>query len=375
MLLGMGRGEQTLRQSQIVNVTTTNTSGTTPNATPHSTPLSDPNNTSIKAEATEQAKGVTDWLLDLFMQWLPTDVARLLVTVLVVAAAWYVAKFVTRLLEQRVTRRFERPSVSRTVLRSIRMGILGVGILFVITYVYGVGGEIVLPLTVFSAMAGVVLAPIVGSVISGLFVLADQPYEVGDMIEIVDTEQLGFVQDITIRYTKIITPDNMTLVIPNGSMRERDVVNYSAEDARTRLSLDIGVTYESDIDTARTLIEDTASEVNGVISGGPAIRVESARYPAAPTCYITEFGQHSVDLQLRYWITEPYKQYMIRSRVLEGVFDQLEESDVELAYPHSHVVFDETSGELNVNMTQEGQSNHQGSNGHPNRRPEPNTND
>lgn len=378
----MGTGERMLRQSQVGNATITNaTGGTTPNATPGSPSSSTPTNTSItntsvKEEAVEQATEITNGLFQLFNQWLPRDVAKLLVTVLVVAVTWYAAKFVTRWLEPRVTRRFERPSVSRTVLRAIRTGILGLGILFVIANVYGIQNEaVVLPLTVFSATAGVVLAPIVGSVVSGLFLLADQPYEVGDMIELDDTEQQGFVQDITIRYTKIATLDNTTLVIPNGSMRERDVVNYSAEDARTRLTLDIGVTYECDTDAARTLIEDAANEVNGVISGGPAIRVGSARYPAAPTCYISEFGAHSVELQLRYWITEPYKRYMIRSRVLERIVDQLEESDVELAYPHSHLVFDETSGVLDVSVAQEEHLPNEESNGFHDRRPEPNTDD
>lgn len=387
----MGTGERMLRQSQVGNVTTTNaTGGNTPNTTPGTpspstptntsvtdTPVEDLTDTSIKEEATEQATKITEWLFNLFNQWLPSDVAKLLVTVLVIAVAWYAAKLITRLLEPRVTRRFERPSVSRTVLRSIRTGILAVGVLFVIANVYGVQNEtVVLPLTVFSATAGVVLAPIVGSVVSGLFLLADQPYEVGDMIELDGTEQQGFVQDITIRYTKIATLDNTTLVIPNGSMRERDVVNYSAEDARTRLTLDIGVTYESDINAARTLIKDAASGVTEVLAGGPAIRVGSARYPAAPTCYISGFGAHSVELKLRYWISEPYKQYMIRSQVLERVLDRLEESDVELAYPHSHLVFDETSGTLNVNMTpQEERPSSEEINGYYEQRSEPNTTD
>lgn len=376
MLQDMGIGERMRRQSQVGNVTITNGSDTASNTTPDQSPISTSNNTSVKEEVVEQASKATNKLFDLFNQWLPTDVAKLLVTALVVAAAWYLAKYVTQSLEQRVSSRFERTSVSRTVLRSIRMGILGIGVLFALTNVYNIGGQsVVLPLTVFSAMVGVVLAPIVRGFISGLFVLADQPYEIGDMIELADTEQQGFVQDITFRYTKIATLDNTTLVIPNGSMRERDVVNYSAEDARTRLELDIGVTYESEVDTAQTLIEDAASEVSEVISGGPAIRVASARYPAGPTCYITEFGQHSVDLKLRYWIKEPYKQYRIRSRVLAGIIDQLEESDVELAYPHSHVVFDETSGVLNVDMTHEEQIQRPGANGRPNHRPEPNTND
>jgi len=81
-------------------------------------------------------------------------------------------------------------------------------------------------------------------------------------------------------------------------MRDRDVVNYSAEDPRTRLSLDVLVTYESDIDEARTLIEESARSVDRVIRGGPDIRIGSARYPAAPTCYIESFADHGVLLTL-----------------------------------------------------------------------------
>lgn len=234
------------------------------------------------------------------------------------------------------------------------MSIIGAGVLFIIGYIYNIGvGNIVLSFTVFSAMVGVVLAPIVGSVISGLFVLTNHPYEVGDMIELVDTERRGYVEDITIHYTKIFTLDNTFLVIPNGSMRDRDVINYSAEDARTRFDLDIGVTYESDIQKARTLIEDATREVDGVISGGPDIRIGSARYPAAPTCIIDEFADSSVQFKLRYWLKEPYQPLTMRSRVQEAVWEQLKGTDVELAYPHTHLVFDETSGELNVNLSQE----------------------
>jgi small-conductance mechanosensitive channel len=217
--------------------------------------------------------------------------------------------------------------------------------------IYGLQlGDIALSVTVFSAVVGVVLAPILGGLISGVFLLADQPYEIGDMIELADTGQRGFVEDITLRHTKMFTLDNTFLVIPNGEIRQRDVINYSAEDSRTRLSLDVLVTYESDIAAARTLIEAAAREVDNVISGGPDIRVGAARYPASPTVYINEFADHGVLLTLRYWVTEPYKLLAARSRVQTNVWRRLEDANVEIAYPHSHLYFDDTSGEMNVSL-------------------------
>jgi small-conductance mechanosensitive channel len=298
----------------------------------------------------EQATQEVNQFLPSWLPQIPEWLVQLGLSVLIILAAWYVSQYLNRMLGRRVARRFNRPSVSRTVLRLVRLAVFAFAFLTILG-IYGVSlGNIALSVTVFSAVIGVVLAPIVGSVISGLFILADQPYEVGDMIGLVDRDTIGFVEDITIRYTKIFTLDNTFLVVPNGSMRERDVMNYSAEDPRTRLQLDVQVTYEGDVKAARDLMEEAARECGNVIEGGPDIRIGSARYPAAPTCYIESFADHGILLRLRYWVREPYKLLTMRSNVQEKVWDRLSDADVEIAYPHSHVVFDDTSGQLSVAM-------------------------
>jgi small-conductance mechanosensitive channel len=286
--------------------------------------------------------------------WLPeaisTGLYRLVVAVAVVVLAYYVSKGTRQLLGRRIARRFTRPSVSRTVLRGIQAVIVLVGVMVGLGFL-GLGfGNLALSVGVFSAVVGIVLAPIIGNVLSGVFILNEQPYEIGDMVELSDVGTKGFVEDITLLYTKVFTLDNTFLVLPNGSMRDRDVVNYSAEDTRIRMTLDVGVTYESDLQTAREQMEAGARAVEAVIQGGPAIRIGSARYPAAPTCYIREFGDSEVLLRLRYWATEPYKQTAVQSRVLTNVWRRFDEHDIEIPYPHRHLVFDDTSGEMSVAM-------------------------
>ncbi|MFB6191761.1 MAG: mechanosensitive ion channel family protein [Haloarculaceae archaeon] len=278
----------------------------------------------------------------------PTWTFQAVLALSIVAVTYYVSKLVREVLGRRVARRFRRPSITRTVLRGIQGFVLFMGALVVLRVLGVPLADLTISLSVFSAVLGFVLAPIIGNVINGVFVLTERPYEIGDMVRLVDTDTYGFVEDITLRYTKLFTLDNTFLVVPNGSMRQRDVVNFSAEDARTRLSLDVLVTYESDIEEARRLIETAAREVDNVIEGGPDVRIGSARYPAAPTCYIDSYADHGVNLRLRYWATEPYKLLTLRSRVQTNLWDALADADVEIAYPHSHLVFDDTSGELQV---------------------------
>jgi small-conductance mechanosensitive channel len=291
----------------------------------------------------ESSAGLRESILTL---WRLTSV-RIVAAVLIVVAGVVLSKFLVRLLGRPVARRFHRQSVAQTVLGLIRITTVVVAT-FVAGSIVGLGiGDIVLSVTVFSAVLGIVLAPIVGSIINGLFVLADNPYEIGDMIELEDGRQ-GFVEDITLRYTKILTLDNTFLVVPNSAMRERDVTNFSAEDERTRLSIPLLVTYEGDLDEARRLMERAARDCEAVIGGGPDIRIGSARYPAKPVCLIDSYADSGVRLRLRFWVRTPYKIPRIESTVRERTWENLADADVEIAYPHQHLLFDEHSGQARV---------------------------
>ena len=285
--------------------------------------------------------GVTDGLID-------AGAGEWFAALVILLVGWYLSALLVRLLGRYVARRFRRPSITKTILRGVRAVVLFVAAAAAASILGLRADNILLSVGVFSAVLGLVLAPIIGSVINGLFVLADQPYEIGDMIEIVDREQRGFVEDITLRYTKVFTLENTFLVIPNSSMRERDVINYSAEDERSRLSHTLLVTYECDIEAARAIMERAARDVPEIIDGGPDIRVGSARYPAAPVAYISEYADHGVLLDLRYWAKDTFYMTRVRSKINERIWKAMEDADVEIAYPHQHLVFDETSGQAQV---------------------------
>lgn len=154
---------------------------------------------------------------------------QLVLAALVLGLSVGLSKYVVRLLGRPVARHFRRQSVAQTILRFVRLSIILTGGGVAAGILGFELGNIVLSVTVFSAVLGIVLAPIVGSIINGVFVLADQPYEIGDMIEL-DNGTRGFVEEINLRYTKVFTLDNTFLVMPNSNIRERDV---TAEDRRT----------------------------------------------------------------------------------------------------------------------------------------------
>jgi small conductance mechanosensitive channel len=302
-------------------------------------------------EGTQKAVG---FLTKVLPEWIPVWSLRLGLALFVLVIAWYSSEILVRLFGRRIARRFRRRSIRQAALRSIRGGVMVIAV-FIAIAVYGVNlGDILISATVLAAAIGVLLAPIVGSLISGMFVLADRPYDIGDMIELPETDQRGFVEDITLRHTKITTIHNSILVIPNEQIRDLHVINHTIEDSRVRLRMDLLVTYEGDLTEARAIMERAAREVDAVIPGGPDIRVGSTRYPAAPTCYISAFADHGVLLTLRYWAREPYvalgPPFSVPSRIRENIWTMIDDADVEIAYPHTHHVFDSTSGDLSLSL-------------------------
>lgn len=271
----------------------------------------------------------------------PPGIVDLFIAIGLLVASWFFGRWLVRNSGRSVARRFERPSVTRTVLQLIHISVVAVALLIAARIVGFSPGEILLSVTVFSAVLAVVLAPVVRRLVSGVFVLTDRPYEIGDMIELVDTETRGFVEDVTLRYTKLFTLENTFIVIPNSEILDRDIINYSAEDERIRQTIFLEVTYGGDLDRARALAVAAATEVDGVISDGPPIRVGSTRFPAEPRCLIDEFADDGVLLQLTFWVQHPYHLPRVRSAVQERLWTMLEKEPVEIAYPHREISFAE----------------------------------
>ena len=148
--------------------------------------------------------------------------------------------------------------------------------------------------------------------ISGFIILIDQPYRVGDRIEIQDEGTWGDVIQIGIRTTRIRTRDNRLVIVPNSVISKNQVVNYTYPDPRYRIQTHISIGYGSDIELVRQLIIDTVSQVEGVLPDQP---VESL--------YL-EMGDSAMIFRVRWWLESYEDTRRMFDRVntaLQNTFD------------------------------------------------------
>jgi small-conductance mechanosensitive channel len=164
------------------------------------------------------------------------------------------------------------------------------------------------------------------NLIAGVLLIIDRPFEVGDRIEVwsapKNSATWGDVIDIGLRATKIRTTDNIVIIIPNNEIMLRDIVNYTAmDDQMIRVRINIGVAYDAPIDKAKAAIIDIARRLPWAATEPP------------PAVVVRNFGESSVDLQLRVWITDARKRIHTISAVTDQVKAAFDAAGIEIPFP------------------------------------------
>lgn len=171
---------------------------------------------------------------------------------------------------------------------------------------------------IFSVALGFASQTSASNLISGLFLIGEKPFQVGDLIDIEGTR--GVVVSIDLLSVKLRTPDNLFVRVPNESIIKSRVTNVSKFPIR-RIDLKIGVAYKENIARVRSLLLKAADE-------NPLCLEEPE-----PFCVVDSFGESSVDLQFSVWVKrEAFRD--LKDSLLEDIKEVFDKEGIEIPYPH-----------------------------------------
>ncbi|MBT8416718.1 MAG: mechanosensitive ion channel [Silicimonas sp.] len=185
-------------------------------------------------------------------------------------------------------------------------------------------------LTVLSGAIGVGigfgLQKVVSNFISGIIILLDESIKPGDTITLGET--FGWIRELRARFVSVVTRDGREFLIPNEDFITTQVINWSFSDKFVRLDVPFGVSYDSDPHEVSRLAMEAAASVD---------RVDSNRNK--PVCWMTEFGDSSINFVLRFWIDDPQGGLTnVRGKVLLALWDTFKDHGVNIPYPHREVI-------------------------------------
>lgn len=155
----------------------------------------------------------------------------------------------------------------------------------------------------------------------GVMILLFHPFRVGDYIE--TTEIAGTVNAISVLYTVVLTPDNKRVTVPNGSLTNAAITNYSAEGQR-RVELTFSVSYDCDIDKVKQILLSVAE------SDPKALK------DPAPLARLKTQSASSLDFVLRVWCA-PENYWDLYFDLNENVKKALDEAGMEIPFPQMDV--------------------------------------
>lgn len=206
-------------------------------------------------------------------------------------------------------------------------------------------------LTIFSGAVGVGigfgLQKVVSNFISGVIILLDKSIKPGDTISLDQT--FGWIRELRARFVSVVTRDGKEFLIPNEDFITQKVVNWSFSDSMIRIDVAFGVSYDSDPHEVSRLAIAAAETVERVSTG------------RAPVCWMTEFGDSSLNFLLRFWISDPQNGLTnIRGKVLLALWDILKEHKIGIPFPHRELIFRNAPGPIEiVQRSVESDSDHQ----------------
>ena len=191
-------------------------------------------------------------------------------------------------------------------------------------------------LAIFSGAVGIGvglgLQRTISNFAAGFTLLADKSIKPGDAIELDGT--FGWVTAMQGRYVSIRTRDGTELLIPNDHFITNGVINWSRSDNIVRLHAPFGVSYgQRDMRKVQEIAQEAARTVSRVVPDKD------------PVCNLMEFGDSSVNFDLRFWISDPQNGLAnVRSEVYLAVWDALHEHDIEIPFPQRDVYIKEFPG-------------------------------
>jgi potassium-dependent mechanosensitive channel len=239
-----------------------------------------------------------------------------LVVYLALLASWLARSVITS--EAKRGWSFER-GVAESINSLVHYLLITLGVLFAL-------GALGVELQNFAIVAGALgvgigfgLQNVVNNFASGLILLFERPVRVGDTVEM--DGEWGTIKKIGLRSTVVVTFAQAELIVPNGDLVSQKVTNWTLTNPTTRLALQVGVAYGSNVGRVLEILAEAERAHPSVVD------------EPAPVALFIGFGDSSLDFELRVWVREVAARMPVRSAVLAEIDRRFREAGVEIPFP------------------------------------------
>ena len=250
--------------------------------------------------------------------------SRVLTAVILICAGLLVIAIVMKIIKKALLRS-KLEKAAHTLIRSLVRSVMYLLLALIVAGSLGIDVTGVVALaSVLTLAISLAVQDALTNIIGGFTLLYTKPFVSGDYVEIADKS--GTVTEIGMTYTKLTTPDNKIISLPNGAVTSAEIVNYSTTGTR-RLAITVQVSYDAPVQTVLDTLLEMADD--------PRVLQE----PAKPFAGLTNYGDSAVEFVLRVWVKSG-DSWNLNFDINRKLKDTLAAKGIEMTYPHLHVHLD-----------------------------------
>src|SRR5690606_28115927 len=243
---------------------------------------------------------------------------------------------------ERKIRRNEDPTVMRFGRYVVVSIIYTVGVMFILMAfppLKGIAQTALGGAGILALIAGVASQEALANLVGGIFIISFKPFKIGDTLKLSDNT-VGTVFDITLRHNILRNGENKMVVILNAIMNKEKVVNYNLKELKICERIDIGVSYDSDLDAAKKIIKDTCEKHSLILDNRTPVEILNGK-PMVKVAVIS-LGEYAVTI--RAWVWARYNSHALEMRydLLESIKKNLDKEGISIPFPTTTFTFAKT---------------------------------
>ena len=251
------------------------------------------------------------------VNWATTDGIKLIIGIFLLWIGWKLAKKIVNILNKALERRNVDVTIRSFLDTFLEVILKGLVVLVVLEYV-GIKTTGVAALVASAGVAiGLALQGSLSNFAGGLVILLIRPFNVGDYVE--GAGHNGVIEKIGMFYTHMVSVDNKLILVPNGTLANGSIVNYSAKELR-RVDLNFGVGYEQDILKVKRVLSNIV-EAHDLILKTPE-----------PFIALSNHGDSAINFVVRVWVNNS-DYWKVHFDLLESVKVAFDNEDISIPYP------------------------------------------
>ncbi len=275
---------------------------------------------------------------------------RLFIGLIIILITAFIAKLVSKFLDRQYSRIIEKKfdiidekrfATQYAFLKRLFTAVIYlVGIIAVIS-LFPQLRSISVALLASAGFAGIVIGlaaqKVIGGLLSGVMLSVFQPFRVGDYVTF--KNEYGQIEDISLFYTVLRTWENKRLVIPNYLITDEVVENWSIADPKIFWVLDIGISYDSDIDLARKIMLEEAEKHPNVMKAKEVDPTAENGERKAAAVRVHELADFAVVMRLGFWVYDRSQAYATAADLRESIKKRFDAEGVEIPFPYRTIIY------------------------------------